>query len=257
MTAPNPYAPPRDDVAAPLARGPLPEGIRRYGLDPAKLRALLDRQWRSLVVRLLLFLAIYLVIMKVVGFIDLSTTFFLVPVLVAYVVVAALFRRWRVRSQEGPVLQGYELLVAPRAIRRTALRVQPAEMLATEVTSIVEVPTGLSIEARGAGHRLFVVRALAGYEDLRAHVASWRPIETRSGIGAFLRRWSHLRGEKMWGPVADPALAQELAALRALAMPWNARRAIRPLRRMVFVAILWVLLFAALWIFLSPVPRGP
>ena len=130
MSAPNPYAPPRDDLVVPVARGPLPEGIRRYGLDPEKLRALLDRQWRALVVRLVVVLAIYLTAQIASGLLPLDTLVVTIPVLGAYLIAASLFRRWRIRRNEGPMVQGYELLVSPRVLRRTAHRLLPSEILA-------------------------------------------------------------------------------------------------------------------------------
>jgi hypothetical protein len=119
-------------------------------------------------------------------------------------------------------------------------------MIASDVTSIVELPLGLSIEARDARHRLFLSRAIAGYEDVRAHVAQWRPIETRTGLAAFTRRWSHLRGERPWNPVTDAAMGEELAAVRVLAMP-TGPRVVRPLRRLALVAVVWIAAIYAIW----------
>src|SRR5690349_12144189 len=117
MSAFNPYAPPRDVAPPPVAAAaPLPQGIRRYGLDAAKLRALLDRAWRAGLLRVALTVAIVLALQFLVGGAPIDFLLFVVPFFVPYLVIVALVRRWRVRRSETKVLQGYELLVSPRAM---------------------------------------------------------------------------------------------------------------------------------------------
>jgi hypothetical protein len=256
VPAPNPYAPPRVDAVPAIARGPLPEGIRRYALDRDKLRDVLDRAWRGLVVRMVGVLALYLALQVYLGILTLDVLEILIPVLGGYSIAASLFRRWRIRRNEAAMLQGYELLVSPRVLRRTAFRAVPAEILAPEVTSIVEVAQGLSLEARGVKQRLFVSRAIQGYEEVRDHVARWRPIETRGGFASYRRRWMHRFGEKVRRDVTDPSLAGELEAVRALAMPPGPR----PRRWGVRMLILWavlIVMFLAIWQFLSPERNPP
>jgi hypothetical protein len=55
--------------------------------------------------------------------------------------------------------------------------------------------------------------------------------------------------------VPDASLADELDAVRALAMPFEPRSVRRPWRRLLILALLWVTVFLAIWQLLSPVPR--
>src|SRR6202041_650122 len=92
-----------------------------------------------------------------------------VPVWCTIIGASYLLARARMRKLEPSVMQGFELLVSPRVLRRTAYGLRPAEIVLPEVTSIVEVPEGLSFVSRQPTRRLFVVRSVEGFAELREH----------------------------------------------------------------------------------------
>jgi hypothetical protein len=164
------------------------------------------------------------------------------------------------RRTEPRVLASYEILISPRALRRISL-FAPAEMLTPEVSSIVEVDNGLSIASSAPPCRLFVPNAVVGYAEIRAHLAAIRPIESMKGLAALRRKLGHIGKEKTrddaHGTIlsTDPSLREELAILRAVSVSVPNAHLIRPrklLGRAVLVWALIVVLFFALWQFLSP-----
>jgi hypothetical protein len=265
----DPYAPPREGPPpTPLPPAPLPEGIERYGVDPALYRQHIERALRARVVRgILIGIAYFAFLVSGVSF-PLASLYVAVPIWSIVLGASYLIARARVRRLEPRVLQGYELLVSPRTLRRTAYGVAPAEVLAPEVTSIVEIPEGLSIVSTHPRQRLFVTRSIEGFAEVRDHLRSWAPLEIRRGVRAYVRRLSHWSGEKTRQTLdgalpLDPTLLGELTAVRALAMPFDPR-SVRARRSMRVVLALWVLvvLVLVIWQLLSmtrdarPPPRA-
>jgi len=238
----DPYAPPREHaIFAPAPRSPPPAGIRRYGLDLDGYRARVGRALRGRVVRGIVVGLVYFGVVVGGGAFPITMLYVAIPVW-AVTGASYLFALARARRLETRVMQGYELLVSPRVLRRTAFGAPPAEILAPEVSSIVELPDGLSIAAHGPPGRLFVPRSVERFAEVRDHLRAWGPIELRAGARGYIRRLSHLSGEKtrdaLDGALAlDPSLRGELDAVRALAMPFDPRsvRGRRPLRVAVFV----------------------
>ncbi len=261
----DPYAPPREDVLPPtFPKASLPEGIRRHGLDVTLYRDQIARGLRARVVRgVVLGIGYFIFLVRIASF-PLDSLFVAVPVWAVVIGGSFLFARARMRRLEPRVVQGYELLVSPRVLRRTAHGFAPAEILAPEVSSIVEVPEGLSLVSRNPTRRLFVARSVDRFAEVRDHLRAWSPIEPRAGIRAFFRRRSHASGEKtrdvLDGALAnDPSLRGELEAVRVLAMPFDPR-SVRARRSLRVVLVLWLLLialFLAIWQVLSPARPAP
>ena len=247
----DPYAPPRDSpLPTPLPPAPLPEGIRRYGIDVAVYRQRVGSALRARVVRGIVIGMGYFVFLVRGESFPLETLYVAVPIWGIVIGASYLLARARVRRLEPRILQGYELLVSPRTLRRTAHGAHPAEILAPEVTSIVEIPEGLSIASTHPRQRLFVARSVEGFAEVRDHVRTWAPIQTRRGLRAYLRRVSHLSGEKtrhaIDGALAvDPTLLGELTAVRTLAMPFDPR-SVRARRSTRIVLVGWVVILLAL-----------
>ncbi len=256
----DPYAPPREMPVPPQARAPLPEGIRRFALARDEFEALVHKALLRRLAWMLPFLAAYVALVAWSAGMTLDTLVVSVPVWGATLVAMVFFTRARLRRAIPPALAGYELLVSPRAMRRTARGVPPAEILAPEVTSLVEVPEGLSIAA--GEQRLFVSRAVDGYAQVRDHVRAWRDVETAAGFAAWRRKLRHTRRERVCDPAHNPSLARdasmagELDAVRALAMPPDPAsvRANR-WRRVVVWWLVLVVAFLVIWQLLTPAPR--
>jgi len=253
MSAFNPYAPPGDGPVPPIDR-PLPEGIRRYRLDREGTMTLLRKAALN---RLLLSAVMGL------GYVALFQLQFGIVVVgmflcfwVAFLTLVFVFRRAYARRVEPRITASFEILSSPRALRRTALGIPVAEIAAIEVESMAELPEGLSIF--GETRRMWIWRHAVGYAELRDRLASWGPIETRSGPAAFVRRYQHLRGQRAYDLARDavfarePALRGEVEALRAVAIaaPPVPKRA----RRLLLLWLLLVVVFLLIWQFLSPAP---
>jgi hypothetical protein len=166
----------------------------------------------------------------------------------------------------GRQLSTFEVMASERVVRRTLTGTLPAEVLRPEVTRIVETPWGMWVvcaHRRDARWRL--VRAIAGYPDLREHLARWRPIEELRGWKAtrlsYAERGRQGPRDVMAGTMlaADPTLVD--GAGNGSSRERRPRRwatALRPLmrHRLIRIAlILWVLLiimFFALWQLLQP-----
>jgi hypothetical protein len=258
MSDPNPYAPPANATLPALSRTPLPEGVRRFGLDVEGYRTLVAKALRARIVRSVLFALGYLALS--VGWAPSVTTLLgvAVPVFGAWIVVSSLVVRASARHLERTVLRSYELLISPRVLRRAAYRRAPAEILAPEVTSIVEIPEGLSIASARPRRFLFVSCAVERFAEVRDHVRTWGPVEVRTGPRAYLRRLSHSFGERPRERGADgalrsdPTLREELRAVRALAMPFDPRtQGPRALPRVLGVAAVLSLMFLVVWRFLA------
>jgi hypothetical protein len=116
--------------------------------------------------------------------------------------------------------RSYELLVGERAIRCTVAGVPPSEVLRPEVSGAFETSDGLWVTCATPRRSLVVSRAVEGYEEVRAVVARWQPIEAVRGWAAWRRTRAELvhQGPRdvVGGTVlaADPSLALELEALR-------------------------------------------
>ena len=260
----DPYAPPREGPPpTPLPPAPLPEGIERHGVDPTSYRQRIEKALRARVVRGILIGALYFAFLVRGARFPLASLYVAVPIWSIVIGASYLLARARMRRLEPRVLQGYELLVSPRMLRRTAYGVAPAEILAPEVTSIVEIPEGLSIVSTHPRQRLFVTRSIERFAEVRDHLRTWAPVEIRRGVRAYARRLSHLSGEKTRDKLdgalpLDPTLLGELTAVRALAMPFDARSV--PTRRsMRVVVLLWVLvvLVLVIWQLLSMTRDAP
>jgi hypothetical protein len=165
-----------------------------------------------------------------------------------------------VLSGVGPAARTYELLVGGRAIRRTVAYVPPAEVLRPEISGAFETSDGLWLTCTTPRRSLLVPRAVEGYDEVRAVIAAWQPIEAVRGWTAWRRtRVEMLHQEPrdvVGGTVlaGDPSLALELEALRhASDRSWAAypQVSFRQRRRRVRVALLacagLVLLMLMMW----------
>lgn len=258
MAAPssNPYAPPDPSYAPGAFVAPLPAGVRRFTLDPVKLRALVVR--RVVVTYGVIGLGAVGASVAMNGVVGLFAG---VGIAVAVVVSLLLGQRRSVKLQQAT----YELLLGPHAMRRTLGGFLPAEILRDEVTGIYETHLGLWIMCAAAARSLFVVKAVEGFAEVRAELATWHPIEAHGGLQAW--RTGRL-GAKRQGartdaaagaaPI-DAAVAAELVGLRAASSTaWQAYPTRASVPRGKLVLVLWGLLivvFFVIWEVLQPAPR--
>jgi hypothetical protein len=171
------------------------------------------------------------------------------------------------RRPNRPELLTYDLLLGARVLRRTLATLQPAEVLRPEVTSVFETRDGLLVCCEGPRRALFITRALDGYDDVRATIATWRPIEPLRGWAAWRRSVREARRQGMRGAVigtaleSDPSLAAELETLRGLSDPaWRSYRAPSKGMSVRVTVVLWVVLivmFLAIWQVLQPGTPNP
>ncbi|MGH7437487.1 MAG: hypothetical protein ACRENE_17560 [Polyangiaceae bacterium] len=272
----NPYAPPQATSDAPTAlpagvEGGLPPGVRRFRLDPALQRVHARRR----VLRSMRVIGPVMLVMMygVTSFASGPAGANLSPFITLFVVGFFLLRVWvGVARRSSVELVSYELLVGPRVLRRMLAETQPAEVLRPEVTSIVELEDGLFVCCDSVKRSLYVTRALAGYEDVKAALEEWKPIEP--AVGGWLakrrraRREGGLQGTRdaVAGTVlaADASLVVDLEQIRnASSAAWRTFPATTipgsgGLGRWKYV-LLWVLLivmFLAIWQVLQPGP-GP
>jgi len=264
-------SPARNPYAAPGASGeplpepiPLPSSVRRFPLDPTAYRAAVRG-------RLLRFLGIFAAIIAVVGFALRGSlvggALWIWLAVVTFSLGAATIRVQRIHRRSFAT---YDLLVGPRAVRRTVGGFPPAEVLRPEVTAVYETRWGMWLWCDAPPRALFLSRAIAAYEELRATLDGWQRIETLRGWTAWRRATT---GAARQGPrdvvagtslAADVSLAHELEELRRasstawMAHPQLAPRA-RPLRRLLILWALLIVLFFAIWQFLQPSskPRLP
>jgi hypothetical protein len=264
MTAPtfDPYAPP----AAPIepaagVEGTLPPGVRRYRLDPARFRALATR----LALRRLALVAVLplgVALLLATG----GERGFFVPVVLLGVGWSLFIALAKARSASAPELVSYEMLAGPRVLRRTMIGRQPAEVLRPEVSAVFEVKGGLWVACSEPRRAVFVSRAVDGYDDLRATLAAWRPIEPLRGWAAWRFGVAQASRQAPRGAVTGTALAsdaslfEELERVRAASSAaWTRYPAVSPVTRYraVMIWVLLIVMFLAIWQVLQPGERRP
>jgi hypothetical protein len=250
----NPYAPPAVSIDTRRSEAPLPDGVRRFRLDPPRY----DRfQWKTalfLIVPAFVVIALYVAIMAAVTSIVPVAT--LGALAMAWVVLA---RVVRIRMARKSALETYELLVSDRAARRNLSGQMSAEILRPEVTRIVEVPTGLWLTCEEPPRSLFVANAIDRYDEARVLFSTWRPIE-RLGTFALLgvaRREGRKQGlcDGSIALAADRSLQMDLTMLRSVSQTPGlseppSRFALYARLMVIWFALIFV--FLALWQFLSP-----
>jgi hypothetical protein len=251
----NPYAPPQaEDV--PVFASPLPPGFRRFHLDPVSYPKLMSR-W------VLRAVGVYAAIgLPFLGVFCVMATLSPLSIVPGVLIVLA-FVWGRAAKRPTEAIRAYELLVAPRILRRTTATAGPAEILRPEVTRIVETRDGLWLSSDAPPRALFVWRAVDGYADVRAELAAWRPIETLRGWEAWRvnRRWMRWQGHRdaVIGTALaeDTSLRQELELARAVSSTVHLHypKAGTKRRGPWMTLVLWLVLivmFLAIWQFLSP-----
>jgi hypothetical protein len=262
----NPYAPP---APAPqhVPQAELPAGMRRFRLAREPYLALVRRLFirRQVVV-------LGVVALVVLGMLGLSGLPVAMPAgIVAVVLVAMVPISWlRMRAMADRQLAMFELVVSPRVVRRSMPLLGTAEVLRPEVTRIVETPRALSLVSTTPRRTVSVARVVEGYDELRALVAGWGPIETLRGWSAFAFAWGQLRHARPRDRIEqalaqDATLLDELTAVRAVsADPGGGYGRVFKVRRLLLVVgVLWLLLvvlWLAIWQFLGneePRPRAP
>ncbi len=255
---PNPYAPPAP-AAFVLPTPALPPGVKRFGLDPAGYRGLIRSRVRRRGPVIVAIVAILIAVNGLSGLPALVTGSELVVGCVLGLGIAW-FGAGRVGGRQ---LSTFEVMASERVVRRTLTGTLPAEVLRPEVTRIVETPWGIWVVCSSPRRSLGLVRAIAGYPELREHLARWRPIEQLRGWAAtrlsYAERGRQGPRDVMAGTMlaADPTLVEELGTVRAVSadrgMGYGAPTVMR--NRLVRMALLWVLLiimFFALWQLLQP-----
>ncbi len=254
----NPYAPPAA-AAFVLPTPVLPPGVRRFGLDPTAYRVLLQSRVRRRGPFIVALVAIVIAINGLSGLPALLTS----GVLVVGCVLGLGIAWFGVSRVGGAQLSTFEVLASERVVRRILKGTLPAEVLRPEVSRIVETKWGLWVMCASPRRSLALVRAVAGYSELREHLSRWRPIEELRGWQATRLSYAE-RGRQ--GPrdvilgtalADDPTLAEELGTVRAVSTDRGAGYGAPTLvrHRLLRMLILWVLLivmFFALWQLLQP-----
>jgi hypothetical protein len=254
----NPYAPPAAAEFV-LPTPVLPPGVRRFGLDLAAYRLLLRSRVRR---RGPVIVAVVAVVIAINGLSGLPAL--LTSGVLAVGCILGLGIAWFGVSRVGSAqLATFEVLASDRVVRRILKGTLPAEVLRPEVTRIVETRFGLWVLCTTPRRSLALVRAIAGYADLREHLARWRPIEELKGWPATRMSYAE-RGRQ--GPrdvmvgtalATDATLVEELGTVRAVSADRGAGYGAPTLvrHRLLRMAMLWVLilvLFLALWQLLQP-----
>jgi hypothetical protein len=254
----NPYAPPAAASFA-LPEGPLPAGVRRFRIDPARARVLVRS---TLVRRQVVALVVMVMLLGIYRVLGLATELSIVIVGIVWVMGVGL--AWmRLAGITRRQVETFECLVSERVIRRIVVGALPAEILRPEITRVVEAKWGMWVICAQPRRALGLSRAIAGYDELRATLASWKPVEGIGGWSAMRLPYAHMR---QMGPrdvvdgtalAADAGLREELAMIRAVSADRGAGYGpVRDARRLLWrVLLLWVLLivmFLAIWQFLSP-----
>jgi hypothetical protein len=260
----NPYAPPAPPPAV-VPEAALPEGMRRFRLAPGPYRAIVRRIVirRDIVIALL-----YLLLLGMLWVLGLQVEY-AAGIAVAVWIGSFVLTWLRTRAAVERQLEMFEIILSPRVARRVMVGLPPAEILRPEVTRIVETPRALCLVSTTPRRTMTVVRAVAGYEVVRAQVATWGRIETLRGWPAFAFAWGQLRHmrprDRIEGALTgDRTLLDELTAVRHLSRDagggYGSSVSLR--RRLVRMLVLWLLLvglFLAIWQFLQPrdLPRPP
>lgn len=257
MTEPNPYAPPAVTIDARAADLPLPSGVRRFRLDPARY----DRFQRTVMVQLLV-----IALLIFAPFLTLNVWLFRLPpsyavlacvLLSAWILVA---RTIRIRMARKANLDSYELLVSERVARRNLGGWQSAEILRPEVASITEVRTGLWIQCNVPPRSLFVASAVDDYAAAREMFSTWAPITTMTGFSAWrmARREGKRQGVRdetfQTALAVDPSLVMELEMVRAASTTREGTKSPSRQAALLRIAVIWfalVFVFLAIWEFLT------
>ena len=260
MDEPNPYAPPAVTMDTRQSDAPLPSGVRRFRLNPARF----DRFARIVFVQLLvLSLPLFAVLFLLLALAGISPTTIATFAVVSYawLIVARIVRVRLVRRSH---LESYELLVSDRAARRNLAGWVSAEILRPEVSRIAEVPTGLWLICETPPRSLFVASALESFDDARAAFSAWRPIETVGGFNAWnlARRNARKQGarDESFGTALtkDPSLEMDLTMLRSVSQTPGLAHPPSRAQALLRVSVIWfalVFAFLALWQFLAPSGR--
>lgn len=269
MTTParNPYAPPAAVGADSPEVVSLPPGVRRYSIDPALYRAAVRGQLIRSVGRYGLFVLLcypaWWTVTRVMFGIWIPLAFYLFLWAIASTILIV-----RVRRLNRRALPTYDLLVGPRAIRRTLAGMPPAEILRPEVRRAYETRRGLWLESDVPPCTLVVSRTLADYTELRTTLSAWCPIERVSGWKAWRRArgttWRQRPRDVVAGTAlqADESLALELEGLRrASSTAWTAHPQIarptmgRLVKRVLLVwgvLVVLMVVLLAIWQILEP-----
>jgi hypothetical protein len=258
VTEQNPYAPPAVSIDTRRSEEPLPDGVRRFRLDPARY----DKFQRVVLVQLLVgSLALLVPLYALLAvLLSLSATNMVVLGVMAFAWIA-IARVVRIRFARKTNLDTYELLVSDRAARRNLSGFMSAEFLRPELTKIYEVATGLWLTSDSPPRSLFVASAVDDYADAYAIFSSWGAIQKMTGFSAWTtaRKLGKLQGPRdvTFGTVlaADTTLANELAILRGVSTTAGLdrpRSRWAPILRAVGIWFALVFVFLAIWQFLSP-----
>jgi hypothetical protein len=227
----------------------LPAGIRRYGLDAGEYAKVL----RSATVRG--FVVMALMYLFFVGFLEfnglLEERLVAIPNLVAIPLVFVVIHAY-VRRMRRALFAAFEVLVSERVLRRVGPHVGAAEALRPDVTSIFETKTGFVLVCKDVGSALFISRAVGRYDEIRAHVAPWAPIEPAPGLSGWWRAVlaSFRQRTRVGHGVVlqrDPSLAAELDLVRAVSNErWRNYSSAR-----VWLRLMWIILAFAIFVFLA------
>jgi hypothetical protein len=232
--------------------------MRRHSLDPDRYRALVRRILLRRGVLLASFYLLFLGLLERASFVSAYTWPIGGVAFVATVVMTWL----RTRPAMARQLASFDVVVSPRVVRRVMPLLPVAEVLRPEVTRIVETARGLWLVSEHPRRTVSLSSVLAGYAELRAALAAWGPIEPLRGLPAFAFAFGQLRHmrprDRLDGALAgDATLVDELATVRALSADHGAGYGptVSTRGRLLRVLIVWALLivmFLAIWQFLSP-----
>jgi hypothetical protein len=264
LTVVNPYAPPAPPPAV-VPEAVLPAGMRRFRLAPEQYRALV----RGILIRRYLVIGLlYVLMLGLLWSLGLLVEFTIGIAVAAW--IGSFVLSWlRTRAVVARQLVMFEIIMSARVLRRVMVGLPVAEVLRPEVTRIVETPRALCVVSTTPRRTMSVVRAVDGYEAVRAQVATWGTIESLRGWKAFAFAWGQLRHmrprDRIEGALAtDPTLGDELTAVRTVSRDggggYGGVVTIR--KRIVWMLMLWCLLiftFLAIWELLQPrdLPRPP
>jgi hypothetical protein len=240
------------------SEAPLPDGVRRFRLDPPRY----DKFQRIIFVQLLVVTLPILV--PLYAFLALATHMSTTNVIVLGVMTAGwivVARLVRIRFARKTNIDTYELLVSERAARRNLSGFVSAEFLRPELAKIYEVATGIWLTSESPPHSLFIASAVDKYGDAYATFSGWGEIEKLSGFTAwsFARKQARRQGLRdltMGTALAsDATLVQELTMLRSVSTTRGLeqpRSRWTPVFRAVGIWFALVFVFLAIWQFLSP-----
>lgn len=257
----NPYAPPAVSIDTHRPENPLPDGVRRFRLDPPRY----DKFQRIVLVQLMVFtLPVLVPLFVLIGILAHTSLTSAVVISVLTFGWIAIARLVRIRFARKANLETYELLLSDRAARRNLSGFVCAEILKPEVTKIYEVATGLWLTCENPPQSLFIASAIDDYVSAYTTFSTWAPIEKMRGAKAwtFARKQARRQGARdltMGTALAtDPSLARELTMLRTLSTTAGLekpRSRWAPLWRAIVIWFALIFVFLAIWQFLSPSSR--